>query len=44
MGWLLGSMAVSMGVEHPSSVVIALLGMALGFLICGEAGQKEYTE
>ncbi len=43
-GWLLGSLAVSMGVDHPSSLVIALLGMVIGFLIGGEVEQKEYTE
>ncbi len=44
MGWFLGAMAVSMGVEHPSSLVIALLGMVLGFLIGGETSKKECAE
>ncbi len=44
MGWFLGAMAVSRGVEHPSSVVIALLGMVLGFLIGGETSEKECAE
>ncbi len=44
MGWLMGSLAVSLGVAHPSSVLIALLGMVMGFLIGGEVEQKEYAE
>ena len=44
MGWFLGAMAVSMNIEHPSSVAIALLGMVLGFLIGGKTAEKECAE